>query len=107
MIPDIKLHLLRGVWNCSTVTVDFLFWCSTGVAGETKGPGHSPRLRHLILQRVMTDNPTPWLLVTCLVRLDGNRLKRPKVTLSTSPSEHKHCKGNAFKCGQKEAAVTQ
>lgn len=56
MIPDIKLHLLCGVWNCLEVTVGFLFWCSTGVAGEDKVPGGSPDLRHLALQQVMKDN---------------------------------------------------
>lgn len=75
MIPDIKLHLLCGVWNCSEVTVGFLFWSSIGVAGEDKVPGDSTRLRHLTLQRVMKDNP----VAACnahLFSLDGNCLTR-------------------------------
>lgn len=106
MIPDIKLHLLRGVWNCSTVTVDFLFWCSIGVAGENKVPGDSPHLRHLTLQRVMKDNPVAsyntsfqfrWKLFKALLKL-------PFLLLQ---SEYKHCKDNCFKCSQKNMSVTQ
>lgn len=74
MIPDIKLHLLCGVWNCLEVTVGSLFWCSIGVAGEDKVPGDSSSLRHLILQQVMKDSP----MASCNTHpfsLDGNCLK--------------------------------
>lgn len=77
MIPDIKLHLLCGVWNCLEVTVGFLFWCSIGVAGQDKVPGGSPDLRHVTLQQVMKDN----LRASCYARSFQFRWKLFKVLL--------------------------